>query len=156
ATAFTLRLAHPFAAGQVSSPADSGLDGLDCRARRPCRLYDAGFLLRKLSGRLSHGFDLVAGYDHRAVAVGLDQVAALDCHTVHLHVDAELDDVDESVRRPDRPGQHLEPRRDDGDVADGAARDDTEGAERLVHVRLHLTPERAIPRGIIEVLHDHH
>src|SRR5262249_17611320 len=47
--------------------------------------------------RRLHGVDFV-GRDHdRAVAVGVHEVAAPDCHAVHVHVDAEIDDVDVGV-----------------------------------------------------------
>ena len=77
-------------------------------------------------------------------------------HAVHGHVDAEIDHVDIGVRRHDRAGQHLEARRDHRDVADRAVGDDAEAAQRLVHVRLHLAPERAVADVLaVEVLHDH-
>ena len=77
-------------------------------------------------------------------------------HAVHRHGDAEVHDVDIGVRRQDRAGEHLEARRDHRDVADRAVGDDAEAAERLVHVRLHLAPERAVADVLaVEVLHDH-
>ena len=49
-------------------------------------------------------------------------------------------------------GEHLEARRDHRDVADRAVGDDAEAAERLVDVRLHLAPERAVADLVVEVL----
>ena len=39
-------------------------------------------------------------------------------------------------------------------IADPAIDDDTDAAERAVHVAVHLTPERADDARLVEVLHD--
>src|SRR2546430_12518427 len=63
--------------------------------------------------------------------------------------------VNPGVRRPDRAGQRLEARGPLRDVADRAVGDDAEAAERLVHVALHLAPERAVAGiGTVDIL-DH-
>src|SRR5262249_60923811 len=82
-------------------------------------------------------------------AVGLPRPAG------NTHLATEAFGVGPGMRRADRAGQRLEARRPLRDVADRAVGDDAEIAERLVHIALHLAPERAIADiGAVNVL-DH-
>ena len=76
-------------------------------------------------------------------------------HAGDAHLAAPVFGMDPGMRRPDRAGQRLEARRPLRDVADRAVGDDAEAAERLVHVALHLAPERAVADiGAVDIL-DH-
>src|SRR5439155_18731476 len=71
------------------------------------------------------------------------------------HFTAPVFGVDPGMRRPDRTGQRLKTRRPLRDIADRPVGDDAEAAERLVHVALHLAPERAVAGiGAVDIL-DH-
>src|SRR5947207_1927551 len=110
----------------------------------------------ELVGRRLHGVDLVDRNHDGAVAIGVNQIAALYSHAGDLDVDAEVDDVHIGVRWHDHGGEHLEAFGDHRDVADRTVSDDAERTQGLVHVRLHLAPERAIAgMRAIEVVHDH-
>src|SRR5262245_10627840 len=86
----------------------------------------------------------------------MHEVATFDRHAVHVDVDAEIDDVHIGVGGNDRAGQHLEARRDRRNIADRSVGDHPEAAERLMNVRLYLTPERAIADVLaVEVFHHH-
>src|SRR5215467_7043235 len=69
------------------------LDGRDVaaglRRRDDFRLARGKPVERRL-----HGVDFVDRDDDRPVAVRVHEVAAFDRHTVHVHVDAEIDDMD--------------------------------------------------------------
>ena len=98
--------------------------------------------------------DIVRDHDG-AVLVGMDEVVGVHRHAGDAHFAAPVFGVNPGVRRPDRTGQRLEARRPLRDVADRAVGDDAEAAERLVHVALHLAPERAVADvGAVDIL-DH-
>ncbi len=112
-------------------------------------------LLNQAVERGLQRIDFIDWHDHRAVAIRVNEIAAVRIHAVHAHRNAELLDMHIGVRRCDRAGQHLEAFGDLRDVADRAVGDGAEAAERLVHVGLHLAPERAVARRLVLVL-DHH
>ena len=90
-----------------------------------------------------------------AVLVGVDEIVGMHRHAGDAHFAAKAFGMNPGVRRPDRAGQRLETRRPLRDVADRAVGDDAEAAERLVHVALHLAPERAVADvGAVDIL-DH-
>ena len=87
--------------------------------------------------------------------VGVDQIVRLHGHAGDAHLAAKALGMHPRMRRADRAGQRLEARRPLRDVADRAVGDDAEATERLVHVALHLAPERAVADvGTVDVL-DH-
>ncbi len=83
------------------------------------------------------------------------EIVGLHGHAGDAHLAAKALRMHPGMRRADRAGQRLEARRPLRDVADRAVGDDAEAAERLVHVALHLAPERAVADvGTVDVL-DH-
>src|SRR3954452_4750557 len=96
------------------------------------------------------------GRDHDgAVLVGMDEIIGMHRHAGNAHFAAPVFGVNPGVRRPDRTGQCLKARRPLRDIADRTVGDDAETAERLVHVALHLAPERAVAYiGAVDIL-DH-
>src|SRR6478735_3672867 len=100
----------------------------------------------KLLGRLER-------HDDGAVAVGVDEVARTHDHAGYADRLAETLQVHMRMRRTDRAGERLKARRPLRDVADRAVGDDAKATERLVHVALHLAPERAVTDiGAVEIL----
>ena len=96
------------------------------------------------------------GDGHRAVPVGVHEVARAHQHAGDPHLLAEVGEMHVRMARHDGAGQRLEARRPLVDVADGAVGDDAEAAEPLVHGAHHLAPEGAeADLGAVEVL-DHH
>ena len=115
-----------------------------------------GVSRRPQSSQASGIFAAISMRDHdRAMLVGVDQIVGANRHAGDAHFAAEILGMHPGMRRTDRAGQRLEARRPLRDVADRAVGDDAEAAERLVHVALHLTPERAIADvGAVDIL-DH-
>src|SRR5579883_1463521 len=68
---------------------------------------DASLVLEQAFKRRPHGFDYVDWHDYGAVAIGMDQVAALYRHAVNGDGNAELLHMHVSVRGADRAGEHL-------------------------------------------------
>ena len=152
-------LPHPASSpGQAfsGSCSDRRLDRLDRRAGRARRRDDHRFLARQLLQRRLQRRDLLDRHDDGAVPVGVNEVAALHRHAVDVDVDAVVDDMHIGVRRRDRAGQELKTFGDHRNVAHAAVGDGAEAAERLVHVRLHLAPERAVAAVLaVEILDQH-
>src|ERR1700741_5522765 len=85
----------------------------------------------------------------------MDEIVRLHGHAGNTHLAAKALRMHPGMRRADRAGERLEARRPLRDVADRAVGDDAEVAERLVHIALHLAPERAIADvGAVDIL-DH-
>ena len=85
------------------------------------------------------------GRDHdRAVTVGMDQIVGTHRHPGDTDFTTKIFRMHPGMRGTDRAGQRLKTRRPLRDVADRAIGDDAKAAERLVHIALHLAPERAV------------
>ena len=93
--------------------------------------------------------------DHdRAMAVGVDQVAGLHGHTAHLDRTAGLNHVDVRMGNQYFLGKQIKSYLFDLSHVTHAARGDrADAAERTVHSRLHVAPERADRLGV-EILND--
>ncbi len=81
----------------VRSPPERRLDRFDAGAGFR-RGDDARFLLHQPVERRLHGVDLVGRHHDRAMAVGMDEVAAVHRHAVNGNGNAEFDDVHIGVR----------------------------------------------------------
>ena len=125
-------------------PGDGGAQFLEGEVRGFSDIQDDFFLCGDASGGGRH----LAGHVHRddnsAVLVGVDQVAVIDDHARDHDLTAIVDAVDVRVARFDRTGQRLKALSPVRNIADATVGDDTEAAERLMHVRLNLTPKRAM------------
>ena len=97
--------------------------------------------VRRRRNRRGGGFR----YDHRPVAVRVDQVARRDRHAGDGHRHVESGDIRMDVRRHDGTGEDEEALGHLVDVAHRAIGDHAGATERLVNVGLDLAPERADP-----------
>src|SRR5215510_2290770 len=96
-------------------------------------------------------------YEQHAVLVGMEQVAWPNRQSADLHSVADRLQVHVRVRDAGASGEDVEAHASHFlQVADGAVRDGAGAAEGLVDGGLHLTPERAVARRVIEVLHHDH
>ena len=91
-------------------------------------------------------------HDHRAVAVGVDEIAVAHAHAVNVDRAAEIDDVDMGVTGADFAGQQLETGRQHIQIADRAVGDAAQAAERLMHSGVDLAPPGAEAGTRIDVL----
>src|SRR5262249_16820709 len=99
------------------------------------------------------GRDL-SGYEQHAVLVGMEQVAWTNRQSADLHTVADRLQVHVRVRDAGASREEVEAHVSHFlQVANAAVRDGTGGAEGLVNSGLHLTPERAMARRVIEVLY---
>ncbi len=102
-------------------------------------------------GQLAHAR---RGNDHRSVEVGVDHVVVGRVHAEHVDRIAEAHEVDVGMARPDAAADDLEAVGEHVAVAERAVGDAALGAESLVDGAVHLAPEGAVTRPVIEVL-DH-
>ena len=147
-------------------PARQWISSDSSKARRRSAIEKPGFCAAAMitasrraivAAAASSRSDLVLGHHHRAVAVGMDEVAGTDPHAGNVDRPVEGDEVGPDMRGHDRAGKHEEAVRPLGDVAHGAVGDDAAAAEALVDVALHLAPEGAEAGfDAVDVLdHDH-
>ena len=92
---------------------------------------------------------------HRAVLVGMHQVAVVDAHAADVDRAAERHHVYEGMGGAHAVGQHLKALRHVRQVAHAAVGDHAQAPQALVDVAVHFAPERAVAaRVAVEILDD--
>src|ERR1700754_1293562 len=106
----------------------------------------------ELAGIRYLGGDIVRDHDG-PVTIGVNEVVGAHGHAGNANLGAKIFRVHPCMRRTDRARKRLESRRPLRNVADRSIGDHAEAAERLVHVALHLAPERAVSDvGAVDIL----